>query len=185
GVIAIGFDATKIIPLLQKLTPPTGRMHKIKEQLIWVDYAHTPDALTNALSTLKSHYPAYKIRVLFGCGGNRDQDKRAKMGKIACDLADNIILSNDNPRGEDADSIIAKIVSGIGDSCQFDIVKDRQLAIETAVITLKDDECLLIAGKGHETTQQFADKTIKSNDREIVKAAIIEGARLKLLKNRQ
>ena len=182
---ALGFSNEEIIPLLHKLTPPPGRMQKNPEKLIWIDYAHTPDAIENAITTLKSHYPEHAIRVVFGCGGNRDQNKRSKMGKIASKLADTLILTNDNPRDEDPRSIIDDILNGIDDSYVVGITEDRQIAIENAVITLNEEECLLIAGKGHETTQTFKDKTLKSNDNDIVIAAIIEGARLKKLKNKQ
>lgn len=178
---AFGFKDELIIPLLSKLKPPLGRMYpivnthgvqKIENQLVWVDYAHTPDALKNAINTLKEHYPTHKIRVVFGCGGNRDQGKRAKMGRIASKLASNIILTNDNPRNEDPQSIINDILSGIDDNYNVEVIQNRQLAIETAVTTLKDDECLLVAGKGHESTQQFKDKTIRLNDSRIVQNAI-------------
>lgn len=182
---ALGFNDAAIIPLLHKLTPPTGRMHKIANQLVWIDYAHTPDAMQKSITTLQQHYPEHNIRVVFGCGGNRDKDKRAKMGKIASKLANTIILTNDNPRNENPRAIINDILNGIDDSYQVDIIEDRQLAIENAVITLGEEECLLIAGKGHETTQQLKDKIIKSNDNDIVNAAVIEGARLKKLKNKQ
>jgi len=86
------------------------------------------------------------------------------MGKIASSLASTIILTDDNPREEDPRSIIDDILNGIDDSYEVDIIQDRQLAIETAITTLKEDECLLIAGKGHESTQQYKDKTIVMND---------------------
>ncbi|MDG2274436.1 MAG: cyanophycin synthetase, partial [Flavobacteriaceae bacterium] len=96
----------QIIPFLAELSPPPGRMQQLENSHIWVDYAHTPDALDNALSTLKTHYPEFKIRVLFGCGGDRDKGKRQIMGKIASETADSIILTNDNPRSEDPQSIV-------------------------------------------------------------------------------
>jgi len=181
----LGFSDEEVIPLLHRLTPPPGRMQKNASQTIWVDYAHTPDAIENAITTLRTHYPEYAIRVVFGCGGNRDQNKRAQMGKIASKLADTLILTNDNPRDEDPRAIIDDILDGIDDSYEVNITEDRQLAIEGAVISLGEQECLLIAGKGHETTQTFKDKTLKSNDNDIIIAAIIEGARLAKIKNRQ
>ena len=173
SVEQLGFKRSDIIPLLHHLLPPTGRMHKIKGALAWVDYAHTPDAITNAINTLQAHYPDFKVRIVFGCGGNRDQDKRAKMGKIASKLANTIVLTNDNPRGEDPQAIIDDILSGIDDSFELDITLDRKLAIETAIITLGENECLLIAGKGHESTQQFKDETLILNDIEIAQNAVI------------
>lgn len=164
---AFGFDNEKIIPLLHKLTPPPGRMQKINNHLIWIDYAHTPDAIENILISLQKHYPNFKIRLIFGCGGNRDQEKRAKMGKIASKLANTLILTNDNPRNENPHAIIDDILNGIDDSYDVNITPDRQLAIETAITTLGENECLLIAGKGHETTQQFKGKTVALNDVQI------------------
>lgn len=171
SVEQLGFSRESIIPLLSRLFPPLGRMQKIKNTLAWVDYAHTPDALANAITTLKEHYPEHKIRIVFGCGGNRDKSKRAKMGKIASKLADTIVLTNDNPRKEDPQAIINDILSGIDDSFELDITLDRQLAIETAITTLNEGECLLIAGKGHESTQEFKNKTTAFNDVEIAQNA--------------
>jgi len=182
---ARGFTSEQIIPLLHQLNPPPGRMQKNPQQLIWIDYAHTPDSIEKAIITLQDHYPEHKIRVIFGCGGNRDKDKRAKMGKITSKLADTIILTNDNPRDENPQAIIDDILSGIDDSYEVVITENRQTAIENAVITLGEDECLLIAGKGHETTQIFNHETIESNDNDMVLAAIIEAARLKKIKNKQ
>ncbi len=167
-----GFKCEEVIPLLHKLAPPSGRMQKIDKQLVWIDYAHTPDALENVINTLKEHYPAYRVRVVFGCGGNRDQDKRATMGRIASKLASSIILTNDNPRDEDPQSIINDILSGIDDNYAVEVIQDRALAIDTAITTLKDNECLLIAGKGHETTQQFQHKVVDLNDNEIAQNAV-------------
>lgn len=171
SVCALGFEKETLIPLLSKLQAPLGRMQKIKNKLVWVDYAHTPDALGSAISTLKTHYPTHEIRVLFGCGGNRDKNKRVKMGAIASKLADTIILTNDNPRNEEPQSIIDDILAGIDEGFELDIILDRKLAIETAITTLNENECLLIAGKGHETTQQFKGKTIDLNDIEIAQNA--------------
>ncbi len=172
SVEQLGFERENIIPLLPQLLPPTGRMQKIKGMLAWVDYAHTPDAIKNAINTLKTHYPTHKIRVLFGCGGNRDQDKRAKMGNIAAKLADTIVLTNDNPRDEEPQAIINDILSGIDERFAVNITLDRQLAIETATATLNENECLLIAGKGHESTQVFKDEIVPLNDIEIAQNAV-------------
>ena len=84
-------------------------MQKLDKNNIWIDYAHTPDALSNALQTLHLHYPESKLRVVFGCGGDRDKSKRQQMGKIASELALSIILTNDNPRNEQPENIIKDI----------------------------------------------------------------------------
>ena len=170
-VEAMGFDIEKIIPLLPRLIAPIGRMQKINKSKVWVDYAHTPDAIKNAIETIKLHNPDDKVIIIFGCGGDRDQDKRHKMGKVASTYADMVVLTNDNPRSEDPESIINDITSGIDDSINIDITLDRELAIENAIHTLKEDESLLIAGKGHETYQIFKDKTIEFSDIEIAQNA--------------
>ena len=170
---SLGLSDDSIIPELTKLKPPAGRMEKLKSNDIWIDYAHTPDALSNALETIKSHCPKSKLRVIFGCGGDRDQGKRAKMGKIASELADSIILTNDNPRSESPKSITNDILDGINSEIDIQIIHDRGTAIKTAVTTLRKDECLLIAGKGHETTQTIGDKVLIFNDKKAVLDALI------------
>ena len=170
---SLGLSDDSIIPELTKLKPPAGRMEKLKSNDIWIDYAHTPDALSNALETIKSHCPKSKLRVIFGCGGDRDQGKRAKMGKIASELADSIILTNDNPRSESPESITNDILDGINSEIDIQIIHDRGTAIKTAVTTLRKDECLLIAGKGHETTQTIGDKVLIFNDKKAVLDALI------------
>ena len=125
------------------------------------------------MSTLREHYPEFKLRVLFGCGGNRDTDKRAKMGKIASELADSVILTSDNPRNEDGQTIIDDIQSGLKEGFEADIILDRELAIQTAITTLSEDECLLIAGKGHETTQTIGAQILPFSDIEVAQNALV------------
>ena len=170
---SLGLNDGFIIPKLTKLKPPAGRMEKLKSNDIWIDYAHTPDALSNALETIKYHCHKSKLRVIFGCGGDRDQGKRAKMGKIASELADSIILTNDNPRSENPESITNDIFDGINGEIDIQIIHDRGTAIKTAVTTLREDECLLIAGKGHETTQTIGNKVLTFNDKKAVLDALI------------
>ena len=169
----LGYSDDDILPSLTRITAPLGRMQKIANHNIWIDYAHTPDALENAIKTLREHYPEFKLRVLFGCGGNRDVSKRAKMGKIASKLADSIILTNDNPRNEDAQSIVDDIQSGLKEGFEAEIILDRELAIHTAITTLNEDECLLIAGKGHETTQTIGAQILPFSDIEVTQNALI------------
>jgi len=106
SIKSLGYSNDLVIPNLAKLSPPPGRMQKLDKNNIWIDYAHTPDALSNALQTLHLHYPESKLRVVFGCGGDRDKSKRQQMGKIASELAHSIILTNDNPRNEQPENII-------------------------------------------------------------------------------
>ena len=169
----MGHSDESLMPLLAKLSPPPGRMQQLQKSNIWVDYAHTPDALFNALVTFKTHYPEFKIRVLFGCGGDRDKTKRQIMGKIASENADSIILTNDNPRGESPEKIIDDILGGIKVENDVQVILDRKHAIETAVKTLGEDEVLLIAGKGHETTQTIGDQIFQFSDIEVALDAFI------------
>ncbi|MDE0949589.1 MAG: UDP-N-acetylmuramoyl-L-alanyl-D-glutamate--2,6-diaminopimelate ligase, partial [Candidatus Thioglobus sp.] len=169
----MGHSDESLIPLLAKLSPPPGRMQQLQKSNIWVDYAHTPDALFNALATFKVHYPEFKIRVLFGCGGDRDKTKRLLMGKIASENADSIILTNDNPRSENPQKIIDDILDGIKVENDVQIILDRKHAITTAIKTLGEDEVLLIAGKGHEKTQTIGSQVYQFSDVEVALDAFI------------
>ena len=173
SVKCLGYSEDQIIPFLAKLSPPPGRMQQLENSHIWIDYAHTPDALDNALASLRTHYPEFKIRVLFGCGGDRDKTKRQLMGKIASENADSIILTNDNPRSESPEKIIDDILGGIKVENDVQVILDRKHAIETAVKTLGEDEVLLIAGKGHETTQTIGDQIFQFSDVEVALDAFI------------
>ena len=173
SIKSLGYSNDLVIPNLAKLSPPPGRMQKLDNNNIWIDYAHTPDALTNALQTLRLHYPESKLRVVFGCGGDRDKSKRQQMGKIASELAHSIILTNDNPRNELPESIIKDIMAGVKIENSTQVITDRKIAINTAITTLNEDEVLLIAGKGHETTQIIGSKALPFSDIEIALDALI------------
>ena len=172
SVKCLGFSDDQIIPCLAKLSPPPGRMQQLANSNIWIDYAHTPDALDNALSTLRMHYPEFNIRVIFGCGGDRDKGKRQMMGKIASERADSIILTNDNPRSEDPQAIIDDILAGTKVENDVQIILDRGDAIRSAIQSLGEEEALLIAGKGHETTQVIGSKTLPFSDIEVALNAL-------------
>ena len=173
SIKSLGYSNDLVIPNLAKLSPPPGRMQKLDNNNIWIDYAHTPDALTNALQTLRLHYPESKLRVVFGCGGDRDKSKRQQMGKIASELAHSIILTNDNPRNELPESIIKDIMAGVKIENSTQVITDRKIAINTAITTLNEDEVLLIAGKGHETTQIIGSQVLPFSDIEIALDALI------------
>ena len=172
SVKCLSFSDDQIIPCLAKLSPPPGRMQQLANSNIWIDYAHTPDALDNALSTLRMHYPEFNIRVIFGCGGDRDKGKRQMMGKIASERADSIILTNDNPRSEDPQTIIDDILAGTKVENDVQIILDRGDAIRSAIQSLGEEEALLIAGKGHETTQVISSKTLPFSDIEVALNAL-------------
>ncbi len=172
SVKCLSFSDDQIIPCLAKLSPPPGRMQQLANSNIWIDYAHTPDALDNALSTLRMHYPEFNIRVIFGCGGDRDKGKRQMMGKIASERADSIILTNDNPRSEDPQAIIDDILAGTKVENDVQIILDRGDAIRSAIQSLGEEEALLIAGIGHETTQVISSKTLPFSDIEVALNAL-------------
>ncbi len=160
---AIGFDDNKIIDVLRNVKPPKGRLQKIKN--IFIDYAHTPDALYRVLSTLRSVYKK-RIIVVFGAGGNRDRSKRPIMGKVS-EIADIIILTSDNPRDEEPIDIIKDIESGMNKAHIVEL--DRRKAIELAISISNKDDVILIAGKGHETYQEIKGIKYHFDDEEVVR----------------
>ncbi len=161
----------KILNVLSQLKPIDGRLEKIgkikNRSKVILDYAHTPDALRICLSNLKEQFPNKKIILLFGCGGNRDQNKRFKMGKIACDYSNEIYLTDDNPRFEDPRKIRDDIKKGIQDTSIKEI-PDRKKAISEAIKNLNTGDILLVAGKGHENIQDFGKKKIYFSDKKII-----------------
>jgi UDP-N-acetylmuramoyl-L-alanyl-D-glutamate--2,6-diaminopimelate ligase len=156
---ALGESFERIVNAVQRLEPVNGRMNRIGGigglPLVVVDYAHTPDALEQALTALRAHCAARLICV-FGCGGERDAGKRQQMGDIAERLADMAIVTDDNPRGEDGDTIIAQILAGMHWPQAATLERDRERAIRIALDTAKEGDVILIAGKGHETYQEGA-----------------------------
>jgi UDP-N-acetylmuramoyl-L-alanyl-D-glutamate--2,6-diaminopimelate ligase len=160
---------------LSKVRAARGRMEMFggrgRSPLAIVDYAHTPDALANALRAARLHCRG-QLRVVFGCGGDRDAGKRPLMGSIAAELADDIVLTDDNPRGEDPARIIADIVAGIAGGAPLTIEHDRALAIRVALERSAPDDVVLIAGKGHEDYQLFANERREFRDQTVVAAEL-------------
>lgn len=145
-----------------------------REFSILIDYAHTPDSLENILNTVKG-YVKGRIICVFGCGGDRDRTKRPIMGEISSKLADFTIITSDNPRTEEPENIIKEIEEGM--TCPgecFVTIADRRQAIKYAIDNAKKDDVIVLAGKGHETYQQFATKTIHFDEREVVKELLEE-----------
>ena len=173
SIRSLGYEDDNVIPKLTELSPPPGRMQKIPRKNIWIDYAHTPDALLNVLKTLKVHYPDYRIRLVFGCGGDRDKTKRQMMGKIASANANSIVITNDNPRSEKPEKICDDILAGIKVENDVQVILDRKKAITSAVQTLGEDEVLLIAGKGHEESQIIGSERLPFSDYEVAINAVI------------
>jgi UDP-N-acetylmuramoyl-L-alanyl-D-glutamate--2,6-diaminopimelate ligase len=132
-----------------------------------IDFAHTSDALLNVLTTLKQNKPE-KLICVFGCGGDRDRGKRRQMGAVAASLADQIILTNDNPRSESPQAIVDEILMGIPGDALVEVELDRCKAINRALEMLDDTGLVLIAGKGHENYQEINHERIQFSDREVV-----------------
>jgi UDP-N-acetylmuramoyl-L-alanyl-D-glutamate--2,6-diaminopimelate ligase len=154
-----GVDENRAVTALEHLKSVPGRLQKVGSQ-VYVDYAHSPDALATALRALRPHTEG-KLIVVFGCGGNRDPYKRPLMGKVASELADLVIITDDNPRHEDP----AMIRQQIFDACpKAQVIGSRSEAIQCAINSLKDGDILLIAGKGHETGQIVGTEIQPFND---------------------
>jgi len=168
-------DIKKIFKVIPKIKSVEGRFKKIgkikNNSKVILDYAHTPDALKTCLTNLKEQFPDQKISLVFGCGGNRDQDKRAKMGKIADIFANKIYLTDDNPRFENPHKIRNDIKKGIKKQKIYE-VSNRAKAILEAINQLKIGEILLVAGKGHEKTQDLGNKKIFFSDKKTILDAI-------------
>lgn len=175
GAIGLGIDLKTIKERIEKVLPVRGRFEIVNTNpLVIVDYAHTPDGLENVLkaaSALKKDV-TQKLICLFGCGGDRDATKRPKMGKIADELADMVVITSDNPRSENPDVIISDILTGIKtmNNKRIFVETDRKQAIEFIPKIAKTNDIIVIAGKGHETYQILKDKTIHFDDREIAQS---------------
>lgn len=168
-----GIDPGYVRKGVEALTFVPGRMEPVpnnKDFFIFVDYAHTPDALDHLIRAARFLAKA-RVITLFGCGGDRDRDKRAKMGRIAAQLSDFIFVTSDNPRTEDPKAIIEGILAGVETSAKKVIV-DRREAIFEAVRFLEPSDVLLIAGKGHEDYQILGAEKIHFDDREVAKEAL-------------
>jgi UDP-N-acetylmuramoyl-L-alanyl-D-glutamate--2,6-diaminopimelate ligase len=135
-----------------------------------VDYAHTPDALRKALATVRAVTTA-RVICVFGCGGDRDADKRAPMGEAAAAGADLAILTNDNPRSEDPRAIAAAVEQGLG-AAHYQVELDRGRAIEVAIRSAGSADSVLIAGKGHEDYQIIGDQRLDFDDRVVARAIL-------------
>lgn len=159
---------------LKFINPILGRMELVSDyqkKFIFIDYAHTEDALEAALSAIKK-ISKNKIWIVFGCGGNRDKTKRIKMGEIASKYSDHIIITSDNPRSENPFTICSEIKKGCKKNSDVRIVIERKEAIEYAVNNIKSNDILLIAGKGHENYQEVNGYITSFNDHDVVKECI-------------
>jgi UDP-N-acetylmuramoyl-L-alanyl-D-glutamate--2,6-diaminopimelate ligase len=159
---------------LATVKPVAGRMETFgggAKPLVIIDYAHTPDALEQVLKALREHCQG-RLWCVFGCGGDRDAGKRPLMGAIAESLADDVILTNDNPRSEDPEQILAEIKHGIANPKSLHTEADRRQAIALAIMQAKPGDVVLIAGKGHETWQQIGEAKLPFSDIDEVKSQL-------------
>lgn len=175
--IASEIDLDICIEALENTKNVAGRFEVVsKEPMVIVDYAHTPDGLENVLKAAKAILPNDKSELIcvFGCGGDRDSTKRPKMAKIAENIANKVVITSDNPRSEDPQQIITDILSGIKslDSNKIIVEIDRKEAINQAIKIAKNEDIVVIAGKGHEDYQILKDKTIHFDDREEARKAL-------------
>ncbi|WP_369926738.1 UDP-N-acetylmuramoyl-L-alanyl-D-glutamate--2,6-diaminopimelate ligase [Xanthomonas sp. NCPPB 2632] len=175
---ALGEPFERIHAALESLQPVNGRMSRLggdgRKPLVVVDYSHTPDALKQALLALRSHTKG-KLICVFGAGGDRDQGKRPLMAAIAERLADVVIVTDDNPRTEDGDAIVAQIVAGFAHPDTAMVERDRAQAIALALADAKADDVVLIAGKGHETYQEGPDGKRPFDDFAVAREAMESG----------
>lgn len=162
-----------VAPDISKLIAPEGRffIRKHNESFIVVDFAHTPDALENICRSIRESFPDKSLRVLFGCGGDRDRKKRPLMTKVVLDHADRVYLTSDNPRFEDPERIIRDMLQG-NENKKIDVVVDRKAAVAKAFSELNDGVVLLLAGKGHENTISIKGKKSHYSDIEEVEKFI-------------
>jgi UDP-N-acetylmuramoyl-L-alanyl-D-glutamate--2,6-diaminopimelate ligase len=164
----LGIDDAAIVRGLASARAVPGRMERIAAFGIdaIVDYAHTPDALGNVLGAARETTRG-RLVVVFGCGGDRDAGKRGEMGRIAAALADRVIVTSDNPRGEDAGAIAASVAGDVA----ADVILDRRAAIRCAIAEARAGDTVVIAGKGHETYQIVGNERLPFDDRDEVRSA--------------
>jgi UDP-N-acetylmuramoyl-L-alanyl-D-glutamate--2,6-diaminopimelate ligase len=174
---ALGGNADAIASTLSRLQPVAGRMNRLGGDhampLVVIDYAHTPDALEQALSSLRAHAQG-RLVCVFGCGGERDVGKRPQMAAIAEAGADLVIVTDDNPRGEDGDTIVADILKGFSRPDAALVQRDRAAAIARAIGTASASDIVLIAGKGHEPYQEVAGVRHPFDDTAVARALLQE-----------
>lgn len=174
-LLAQGYSLIEAASKVRDLEPVSGRMERFGgdgKPFVFVDYAHTPDALEKVLSGLRK-YCTKKLWLVFGCGGNRDKGKRAQMGFVAEKLADHVIVTDDNPRLEKPELIVDDIISGFKGN-KPEVIQDRELAIHHVISKAEQGDCIVIAGKGHENYQEVMGVRQNFSDQVIVKQALQE-----------
>jgi len=180
GTLALlGMPWRQVMHQIEIMRAVPGRMHcmggEASQPVVVVDYAHTPDALRQALTALRSHLHGQLVCV-FGCGGDRDSGKRPIMARVAESLADRIVMTSDNPRGEDPTAIIRDMLAGLDNPGQAQVIEDRAAAIRQAVRQCGSGDIVLVAGKGHEAWQETKGQKLRFSDEATVHAALEDAA---------
>jgi UDP-N-acetylmuramoyl-L-alanyl-D-glutamate--2,6-diaminopimelate ligase len=184
-LVASGIELREAVEALATIRPVAGRMEKMgggDDPLIVIDYAHTPDALEKVLTAAReivestaltqAEIPAGKITCVFGCGGDRDRGKRPLMGAVVARLADEVVVTSDNPRNEDSGAIIGEITTGISRD-NYRIEEDRAKAIRSAISEARKGDVIVIAGKGHETYQEISGRKLPFSDSNEAREALL------------
>jgi UDP-N-acetylmuramyl-tripeptide synthetase len=180
--IALGFEPEEIASSLSSVAVVPGRLERIENDrglTVLVDYAHKPAALEGVLKTVRPLAKAGggRVHVVFGCGGDRDKAKRPVMGRIAAALADDVVVTSDNPRSENPDTIIAEVLAGIPAGTNAAALADRRAAITEALRRARPGDVVLVAGKGHETEQVIAGVAHPFDDRTALRELLAGGPR--------
>jgi len=172
-----GLELAPLLSALDQFHGVPGRMERVPasadQPAVLVDYAHTPDGLENALKAARPFVPG-RLICLFGCGGDRDRSKRPQMGAIAARLADQLVLTSDNPRTEDPQRILEDVIAGIPAGTALEVIADRALAIAAAIAAAGPGDLVILAGKGHEDYQILGTTKVHFDDREQAALALAD-----------
>ena len=175
AVSALGFSLEDTVKAISQAKSVKGRLELVETNTpfgVIIDYAHTPDGLEKAINAVRG-FTKGRVITLFGCGGDRDKTKRPKMGRMATELSDVVIVTTDNPRTEDPDEIIKEILIGtVGSKAEVITITDRSEAIAEALKIAKQGDTILLAGKGHETYQVIGTERVHYDEREVIKSAL-------------
>jgi UDP-N-acetylmuramoyl-L-alanyl-D-glutamate--2,6-diaminopimelate ligase len=179
AAVAAGVAVDSVVDGLAAAPPVPGRFEPVEAGqpfAVLVDFAHTPESLASALAAAREGAGTHRLLVVFGCGGDRDPSKRPLMGEVAARLADVAVVTSDNPRGEDPTAIISEVISGMpaAGSARTEREPDRRAAIALALAEAAPGDVVLVAGKGHETTQTIGDRVVPFDDRAVARA-LLEG----------
>jgi UDP-N-acetylmuramoyl-L-alanyl-D-glutamate--2,6-diaminopimelate ligase len=172
---SLGVDPAAIREGINSVSRVAGRLEPVDEGqpfTVLVDYAHTDHALLNVLKSIRTFSGNRRITTLIGCGGDRDRAKRPRMGRVASDLSDHVVITSDNPRSEDPMAIVRDILAGLEGRTNFEVQVDRRKAISAALRDARPTDIVLVAGKGHETYQIISGVVVPFDDRQVVREEI-------------